>query len=170
MFFCVCTQMRITGIIMIQNFMEFYWILAYFTNFMDLRQFCECTENTASSSPPIVTFEVLTAVVMKSTIFWDITPCSTMSVDRRFGGTYRLHLQGQKISWARNQRESRWQAVLLLLRPRDWCEPLPSNGCLQRRSLANAVFLAPLFRLSDVMPQYCLHWILCCLWLYIVTD
>jgi hypothetical protein len=35
-------------------------------------------------------FEVLTAVVMKGTIFWDITPCSPLSVNRRFGGTYRL--------------------------------------------------------------------------------
>jgi hypothetical protein len=40
--------------------------------------------------------EVLTAVVMKSTIFWDITPCSPLSVNRRFGGTYRLHLHGRK--------------------------------------------------------------------------
>jgi hypothetical protein len=35
----------------------------------------------------LVGFEVLTAVVMKSTIFWDITPCSPLSVSRRFGGT-----------------------------------------------------------------------------------
>jgi hypothetical protein len=38
----------------------------------------------------IVGFEVLTAVVMKSTIFWVITPCSPVKVNRRFGGTYRL--------------------------------------------------------------------------------
>jgi hypothetical protein len=41
-------------------------------------------------------FEVLTAVVIKSTIFWDITPCSPLSVNRRFGGTHRFHLQGVK--------------------------------------------------------------------------
>jgi hypothetical protein len=46
---------------------------------------------------------------MKSTIYWDITPCSLLNVNRRFGGTNRLHLQGGKISRARNQRESRWQ-------------------------------------------------------------
>jgi hypothetical protein len=37
-----------------------------------------------------VGFEVLTAVV-KSTIFWDITLCSSLKVNRRFGallGTY----------------------------------------------------------------------------------
>jgi hypothetical protein len=31
-----------------------------------------------------VGFEVLTAVGMKSTIFWDITPCSPLSVNWRF--------------------------------------------------------------------------------------
>jgi hypothetical protein len=39
-------------------------------------------------------FEVFTVVVMKSTVFWDITPCSTLKVNRRFGVTYRLYLQG----------------------------------------------------------------------------
>jgi hypothetical protein len=34
--------------------------------------------------------------VMKSTILWDITQYSQLSVNRRFGGTYRLHLQGRK--------------------------------------------------------------------------
>jgi hypothetical protein len=41
-------------------------------------------------------FEAFTAVVMKSIIFWDVTPCSLLSCNRRFGGTYRLHLQGRK--------------------------------------------------------------------------
>jgi hypothetical protein len=35
-------------------------------------------------------FEVLTAVVMKSTIFWDITPYSPLKINRRFGGTSSL--------------------------------------------------------------------------------
>jgi hypothetical protein len=39
-----------------------------------------------------VGFEVFTAVVMKSTIFRDMTPCSLLSCNRRFGGTYCLHL------------------------------------------------------------------------------
>jgi hypothetical protein len=45
---------------------------------------------------------------LKNTIFWDITPRSPLKVNRRFGGTYRLHLQGRRISRARNQPESRW--------------------------------------------------------------
>jgi hypothetical protein len=40
-----------------------------------------------------VKFEVLTAVVMKSAIFWDIMPCNPLKVNRRFGGTYRFHLR-----------------------------------------------------------------------------
>jgi hypothetical protein len=34
-----------------------------------------------------VGFEVLTAVVMQSSIVRDITPCSLLKVNRRFGGT-----------------------------------------------------------------------------------
>jgi hypothetical protein len=43
-----------------------------------------------------IEFEVFTAVVMKSIIFWDMTPCSPLGFDGRFGGTYRLHLQGRR--------------------------------------------------------------------------
>jgi hypothetical protein len=53
------------------------------------------------SSIYYVGFEVLTAVIMKSAIFWDITPCSPLSVNRCFRGTSRLHLRGREISWAR---------------------------------------------------------------------
>jgi hypothetical protein len=52
----------------------------------------------------LVGFEVLTEVVMKSTVFWDITPCSPLKATRHFGGTCRLRLQG-RISRARYQRE-----------------------------------------------------------------
>jgi hypothetical protein len=37
-------------------------------------------------------------------------PCSPLKVNRRFGGTSRLHLQARKISQARNQRGSKRQA------------------------------------------------------------
>jgi hypothetical protein len=53
-----------------------------------------------------VGFEVLTVVVMKGTIFWDIMLCSALKVNRRFGGTYCLDLQGRRISRARNQKQS----------------------------------------------------------------
>jgi hypothetical protein len=49
---------------------------------------------------------------MKSTIFWDIARCSPLSVNRSFGGTYHLHLQGQKIKL--NQKPA-WKQVACIL-------------------------------------------------------
>jgi hypothetical protein len=51
-------------------------------------------------------FEVFTVVVMKSIIFWDMMPCSPLSCNRHFGGTYRLHLQGRRIISARTSRQA----------------------------------------------------------------
>jgi hypothetical protein len=47
-------------------------------------------------------FEVFTSVVMKTIIFWDVTPHSPLSVNRRFGGTYRLNLQGRRNKFSKN--------------------------------------------------------------------
>jgi hypothetical protein len=58
-----------------------------------------------------VGFEVFTAVVMKSIVFWDMTPCSPLSFNRRFGGTYHLYLQGRRNKFSKNQQASRWQAT-----------------------------------------------------------
>jgi hypothetical protein len=60
-----------------------------------------------------VGFEALTAVVMTSTIFWDITPCIPLSVNRRFGGTYRLHLQGRKNKFSKKPTAFFWRYVPL---------------------------------------------------------
>jgi hypothetical protein len=54
-------------------------------------------------------------VVMKSIIFWDMTPCSPLSFNRRFGGTYCLHLQGR-----------RWHSACQLL-ARWFAEPISST-------------------------------------------
>jgi hypothetical protein len=40
---------------------------------------------------------------LTSYVFWDITLYSPVKVNRRFGGTYCLHLQGRSISQVRNQ-------------------------------------------------------------------
>jgi hypothetical protein len=37
--------------------------------------------------PSVVGFEVATPVIMKTFIFWNITPCSPFKVSRRSGGT-----------------------------------------------------------------------------------
>jgi hypothetical protein len=53
-----------------------------------------------------VGFEVLTAVVMKNYIFWDIMPYSQLKVIRRFEQTCRFHLQGRRIIQGRNERDA----------------------------------------------------------------
>jgi hypothetical protein len=52
-----------------------------------------------------VTFQVLTAVDMKSSIFCNITPCSPLKVNRHFVGTCGLQLQSRRISQTGDQRE-----------------------------------------------------------------
>jgi hypothetical protein len=62
-----------------------------------------------------VGLEVLTAVVMRSSLVWDITPCNPVKVNPRVEGTCRLYLQDRIISCSRNRRE-RWQAEQLACR------------------------------------------------------
>jgi hypothetical protein len=49
---------------------------------------------------------------MKSTIFWDMTPCSPLSFNRRFGGIYRLHLHGRRNKFSKNQQTSRCPVIV----------------------------------------------------------
>jgi hypothetical protein len=49
--------------------------------------------STAGFIHLLVGFEVLTAVIMSSYIFWNTSPCSPLKINRRFGGTCRPHLQ-----------------------------------------------------------------------------
>jgi hypothetical protein len=53
-----------------------------------------------------VRFEVFTAVTMKNAVFWNVTLCDSCK-DRRFGGTYRFHYQGEKIRSVRNKIRSK---------------------------------------------------------------
>jgi hypothetical protein len=84
--------------------------------------------------------EVLTAVIMNSSVFWNMTAYSSMRVNTRFGGTCRLHLQGWIVSHARNQYEgmrkqqgeplllpaSRLFLALLTLQPCRWKRHVPA--------------------------------------------
>jgi hypothetical protein len=53
-----------------------------------------------------VGFEVLTAVVMKSSVFWDITQYNSLKVNQHFGRICRPRLQGRRIIQAINNREA----------------------------------------------------------------
>jgi hypothetical protein len=54
----------------------------------------------------IVGFEVHTAVVMKSSVLWDETPCGPLKGNQCFRGICLLHLQGRRISQAKNRLEA----------------------------------------------------------------
>jgi hypothetical protein len=60
-----------------------------------------------TQTPPVRTgFEVLAAVSIESTVFWDVMLFNPIEGLRRFGGTYFLHLQGRKISHTKSTNES----------------------------------------------------------------
>jgi hypothetical protein len=52
---------------------------------------------------------------MKNSIFWDITPCSMVKVNRRFGESYLLHLQGLTANQAGSQQHAELLATLYML-------------------------------------------------------
>jgi hypothetical protein len=59
--------------------------------------------------------EVFTAVIMENAVFSDVAPCRSC-VNRRFVGTYRLHLQveisaSEQPTWAVKSRKTRWMGL-----------------------------------------------------------
>jgi hypothetical protein len=140
-------------------------ILAFFTT--DAHTFVSCG----------IHCEVVKHIgAVKSTIFWDITPCSPLKVNRHFGGTYRLLLQGRRISRARNQRESRWQAETSVDTQRTTRRYIPEDStlynlrCENLKSYIGLLFsevrllaTRPISRLNDLLsgpyPSTFLAWV-----------
>jgi hypothetical protein len=54
----------------------------------------EATCISVTSETPLTSTRCKQPKVMKNIIFWDMTSCSPLSFNRRFAGTYLLHLQG----------------------------------------------------------------------------
>jgi hypothetical protein len=50
---------------------------------------CTNRKLLVSNLRPFVRFEVLTALLMNNTVFWDVTPYNCYN-NRRFGGAYRF--------------------------------------------------------------------------------
>jgi hypothetical protein len=78
-------------------------------------------------------FKAFAAVVMKSSIFWDMTSCIPFKVDRYFGGICRLSIQGWRVIQAIYQHEvgskpaSCWFPVWLNFNPEDGGDIFPGN-------------------------------------------
>jgi hypothetical protein len=84
--------------------------------------------------------------VMKRSIVWDITPCTPLKVNLRFGGECRLHLQVRRRSRTRNGRESRRQAEFLpqflsrlVLRSWRWTRHVPPKRRLNFNGLHDGI-------------------------------
>jgi hypothetical protein len=79
----------------------------------------------------------------KSTVFSDIAPCSLLSVNRRFGGTYRFHVQGRKnklskkSAWKQvaSRMLSRWFLAQLIFLPWRWRRYVPPKRRLTLNGL-----------------------------------
>jgi hypothetical protein len=69
-------------------------------------------EPTIPGSERAKTVHVLDRSATVTDIFWDIASCIPLKVNRHFRGTFRLHFRGRRISWARDQCESRWQSLI----------------------------------------------------------
>jgi hypothetical protein len=57
-------------------------------------------------------FEVLTSVVMKSSVFWVIIMWRQLEVSCRFGRTYGIHLQSWRVSQARSRQQAKQDSVV----------------------------------------------------------
>jgi hypothetical protein len=69
-----------------------------------------------------------TTVAMMSFIFWNITLCRLLKVNRHLGGTCHIHLQGRKISQVRNQYKSFTATcfhAMPILQPSRWKQYVP---------------------------------------------
>jgi hypothetical protein len=64
--------------------------------------------------------EVLTAAIMRTTVSWEVTPCSPTEVHQRFGGMYCLFLQCRKVSQAKIKQYSYIRLTCLILRSWRW--------------------------------------------------
>jgi hypothetical protein len=65
-----------------------------------------------------VRFQVLTTASMKTTVFWDIAPCSLVEVCRRLRGGCCLHHQGdvhRQTTWRNIPEDSHLQTILSFL-------------------------------------------------------
>jgi hypothetical protein len=91
----------------------------------------------------------------KSSVFCNIIPCSPLKVNWRFGGTNRLHLEGQGVSQPRNRHEAK-----LYVSPKHWLTytELHTVTLLKTESfIAAVVRTSSTTRNKFVFPRRSLH-------------
>jgi hypothetical protein len=88
--------------------------------------------------------------LMKSIIFWDMRPCSPLSFNRRFGGTYRLYHQGRRNMFSKPTNKQVASCLLagflnLFLRPWRWRRYVPPKRRLKLNGLHGVISQMILF-------------------------
>jgi hypothetical protein len=76
-----------------------------------------CTRQLIILPVVLYGYKGINRAMVKSSIFWDITPCSPLKINRRFGGTCHLHLCFPLLL--------RWFLARLILRPWRWRQRVP---------------------------------------------
>jgi hypothetical protein len=146
-----------------------------------LRGFICMTEHSMSKQEYFFhSFDCLIASWLKCSTSWHITPCTPLKVKRRFGGTCRLHLQGQGIRPVRNNHEAvnnqssvwQWKFSRNVL-PKRWLTFNRLYGVISHKTelfittvgrnsnltyLSNLTTLSQLRVLYEVESPYIMHW------------
>jgi hypothetical protein len=78
--------------------------------------------------------------MLKSIILWDLTPCSPLSFNRRFGGIYRLNLHGRRNSFSKPASKQVTRCLppgllKLFLKPWSWRRYVPPKRRLKLNGL-----------------------------------
>jgi hypothetical protein len=107
-----------------------------------------------------VRFDIFMAVTMKNAVFWDVTTCGSCK-NRRFGETYRLHHQGDKIGElgttlaVTSNRSMLWSNTLSIL-TRATRRNISGDGILYVQPIAyNNPLTPPLHKRSCYRADYC---------------
>jgi hypothetical protein len=105
---------------MLCNLLYNYWLFRGMSeeacNFFNIH----CHENLKAHTVNCVGFQVVTAVVMKSSVFWDIAPCCLMKVNQCVGGM----CQSLIICQTTNQHEA-GSKQSSTPRPWSWSQDVP---------------------------------------------
>jgi hypothetical protein len=96
-------------------------------------------------------------VAMKIIIICDITPCSLLSFNRRFGGTYCLHLQGRRNKFSKKPATSvETQRTIWRHIPED--DTLHNYHCGNLKSYIDVAMITSLFIQSILGVLKIFHW------------
>jgi hypothetical protein len=97
---------------------------------------------------------------MKSSIFWDRTPCSPLKVNRRFVGTYCHHNHGLKVSYVRTLLVPKCWFLALILKMEATCSSETSADF--QRATRHYIPLERTLQIKIFFPlvgrDFCLDW------------